>query len=95
MPLYRITHLKAPWPSGVRVGDVIELDAVPAWALGKCEPAAEGAEATVSFEQPAQDQGGADSSEGAGDSQPTPAPAPEGEPAAEGAAPAPKAKRKP
>jgi hypothetical protein len=36
---YEVTHLKAPWPDGVAVGDVVELDPVPAWALGKCKPA--------------------------------------------------------
>lgn len=36
-----VTHLKAPWPAGCVPGDVVELagDAVPAWAVGKCEPA--------------------------------------------------------
>lgn len=46
---YTITHLKAPWPSGAKVNDVIKLDHVPAWAAGKCKPAAEDAEVTVSF----------------------------------------------
>jgi hypothetical protein len=32
----QITHMKAPWPAGAKVGDVLELPAVPAWALGKC-----------------------------------------------------------
>lgn len=50
--LYRITHLKAPWPAGAGVGDVIELASVPAWALGKCAPAGADAEATVSFAAP-------------------------------------------
>lgn len=38
----QITHLKAPWPEGAGVGDVVELQVseVPAWALGKCTPAA-------------------------------------------------------
>lgn len=42
----RITHLKAPWPEGAKVGDVVELDvsAVPAWAVGKCELIHEDAE---------------------------------------------------
>ena len=42
----RITHLKAPWPPGAGVGDVVELDVpeVPGWALGKCQPAADDAE---------------------------------------------------
>lgn len=56
MALFKITHLKAPWPAGAAVGSVIELGAVPAWATGKCEPAAEGAEATVAFPPPAAEQ---------------------------------------
>lgn len=41
----QITHLKAPWPTGAGVGDVIELQTpeMPAWALGKCIPAADDA----------------------------------------------------
>lgn len=42
-----ITHLKAPWPAGAVVGSVIELASVPAWAVGKCVPAADDAVATV------------------------------------------------
>ena len=42
-----ITHLKAPWPVGAVVGDVIELASVPAWAVGKCVPAADDAAVTV------------------------------------------------
>jgi hypothetical protein len=49
MSKFTITHLKAPWPSGAKVGDVIELAHVPAWALGKCSPATDDAEATVSL----------------------------------------------
>lgn len=45
--LYVITHLKAPWPHGAVVGDVLDLEEVPAWALGKCKPAEEGAEASL------------------------------------------------
>lgn len=44
-----ITHLKAPWPAGAAIGDVIELPSVPPWALGKCAPAAEDAAVTVAF----------------------------------------------
>lgn len=47
--LYTITHLKAPWPAGATVGDVIDLPAVPDWAAGKCVPADPGATATVGF----------------------------------------------
>lgn len=42
-----ITHLKAPWPQGAMVGSVIELASVPAWAVGKCVPAADDAAVTV------------------------------------------------
>ena len=44
----RITFLKAPWPQGAAVGDVVEIDGdkVPAWALGKCVPAEDDAEVT-------------------------------------------------
>ena len=36
-----VTHLKAAWPEGTRVGDVVDLDGdkLPAWAVGKCKPA--------------------------------------------------------
>lgn len=44
-----ITHLKAPWPTGAVVGDVIELASVPAWAVGKCAPADDGAAVTFGF----------------------------------------------
>ena len=33
----QITHLKAPWPLGVVVGDALEIGkSIPAWAAGKC-----------------------------------------------------------
>lgn len=35
----KITQLKAPWPSGAKVGDIIELPTIPLWAVGKCEDA--------------------------------------------------------
>lgn len=35
-----VTHLKAAWPDGTRIGDVVDVgDAIPAWAVGKCKPA--------------------------------------------------------
>lgn len=37
MALYIIKHLKAPWPKGATVGDIIEFDVLPGWAAGKCE----------------------------------------------------------
>ena len=48
-----ITHLKAPWPTGAVVGDVIELASVPAWAVGKCAPADDSAAVTVGVVQAA------------------------------------------
>ncbi|OGB70468.1 MAG: hypothetical protein A2486_07300 [Burkholderiales bacterium RIFOXYC12_FULL_65_23] len=42
-----ITHLKAAWPAGTVVGDVIELASVPAWAVGKCAPAGDDAKVTA------------------------------------------------
>ena len=42
-----ITHLKAPWPEGSKVGDVVELAGLPAWAVGKCKPADDDAEVTI------------------------------------------------
>jgi hypothetical protein len=52
----RVTHLKAPWPAGTVPGHVVELtgcDTIPAWAVGKCEPAADDAEAVSSWARPA------------------------------------------
>ena len=46
-----ITHLKAPWPTGAVVGDVIELASVPVWAVGKCAPADDSATVTVGVVQ--------------------------------------------
>ena len=49
----RITYMKAPWPEGAKVGDVVELDAdaVPVWAVGKCELAEADADVTVVAEK--------------------------------------------
>lgn len=52
MGKHTITHLKAPWPLGAKVGDVIDLATVPVWAVGKCAPAGDDADVTVSFEAP-------------------------------------------
>jgi len=44
-----LTAMKAPWPAGARVGDVVELEGLrllPAWAVGKCSPADDDATAT-------------------------------------------------
>lgn len=56
--LLTITHLKAPWPAGAVVGDVIDLPSVPSWALGKCTAAPAGAVVTIA--QPAAEQRAAD-----------------------------------
>lgn len=35
-----VTHLKAAWPEGTKVGDIVDIgDSVPPWAAGKCRPA--------------------------------------------------------
>lgn len=47
-----LTTLKAPWPAGAKVGDVIELPAVPVWAVGKCTKAPEDAEVTLIMPPP-------------------------------------------
>jgi hypothetical protein len=41
-----VTELWAPWPEGTQRGHVVSLqgDAIPAWAVGKCEPAPDDAE---------------------------------------------------
>ncbi len=45
----RITHLKAPWPLGARVGDVVEFDSKPAWAVGKFEQVGDDEPVTLEF----------------------------------------------
>lgn len=42
----RITHMKAPWPEGAKIGDVLEVSEVKPWALGKCVEVGEGVEVT-------------------------------------------------
>jgi hypothetical protein len=45
-----ITHLKAPWPAGARLGDVVEVgDVVPACLLGKCAETATKADAAHTY----------------------------------------------
>lgn len=58
----RITQMKAPWPSGAVVGQIVHFAAgvVPAWAVGKCEPAGEDAEADHLVGAPAEPQGRGD-----------------------------------
>lgn len=50
-----ITHLKAPWPQGASVGQVVDLpecDTVPAWAAGKCQEAPSDAEPAHTWTKP-------------------------------------------
>jgi len=55
MALYIIKHLKAPWPKGAQVGDIIEFDVLPGWAAGKCELG--GSQPTVFADQEASGDG--------------------------------------
>lgn len=45
----RINVLKAPWPEGAKVGDVVELDSITPAFLGKCEQVGDDEKATVAF----------------------------------------------
>lgn len=47
-----IQTLKAPWPTGAKVGDVVafEGDTAPAWAVGKFTPAPDNAKADFDYE---------------------------------------------
>lgn len=38
---YLVTNLKAPWPAGTALGNPVAFpdDAVPTWAVGKCQAA--------------------------------------------------------
>lgn len=48
-----ITHLKAPWPEGAKVGDVVAVgDVIPGWALGKCVQADDEAKPTAGDPRP-------------------------------------------
>ena len=37
-----VTHLKAPWPEGTKIGDTVKLPGktLPNWAVGKCKAGA-------------------------------------------------------
>lgn len=48
----RITHMKAPWTEGAKVGDVLKVDAIPAWAAGKCVQVDDGEKVTLEYEPP-------------------------------------------
>lgn len=43
----QITHLKAPWPPGAAVGDVLDLPGIPLWAVGKCVQVGDDVEASI------------------------------------------------
>lgn len=49
-----ITTLKAPWPEGAKVGDVVSFrgEHAPAWAIGKFTPAADDAEVDHKYKPP-------------------------------------------
>lgn len=47
----RIDVLKAPWPAGAKVGDVLEFDHISPAFVGKCSEVSEDAEVTVSFDK--------------------------------------------
>jgi len=51
----RILALKAPWPQGAKVGDVVEFagDHAPGWAIGKFERVGDDATPTVAFAEKA------------------------------------------
>lgn len=48
----RIDVLKAPWPCGAKVGDVVEVDHISPAFVGKCYVVSDDEEATVSFVKP-------------------------------------------
>lgn len=48
----RIDVLKAPWPSGAKVGDVVEVEQITPAFVGKCSQVGDDEEVTVSFEKP-------------------------------------------
>lgn len=45
----RIDVLKAPWPSGAKVGDVVEVDHISPAFVGKCSEVSDDTEANISF----------------------------------------------
>lgn len=48
----RIDVLKAPWPEGARVGDVVEVQSITPAFAGKCSQVGDDVEATVAFALP-------------------------------------------
>lgn len=50
-----VTQLKAPWPTGTKVGQVVDLegcDSIPEWAVNKCTPAEADAKAASTWRKP-------------------------------------------
>lgn len=47
----RIDVLKAPWPAGAKVGDVVEVDHVSPAFVGKCSEVPDDTETTASFDK--------------------------------------------
>lgn len=47
----RIDVLKAPWPAGAKVGDVLEFDHISPAFVGKCSEVSEDTEVTVSIDK--------------------------------------------
>lgn len=47
----RIEFLKAPWPEGAKVGQVVEIsgDVIPAWAAGKCVKVDDDTPVTIAY----------------------------------------------
>lgn len=45
----RIDVLKAPWPTGAKVGDVVELDAITSAFAGKCTEVGDDVDVTIEF----------------------------------------------
>lgn len=48
----RIDVLKAPWPAGAKVGDVVEVAQISHAFVGKCSQVGDDEDVTVSFEKP-------------------------------------------
>lgn len=47
----RIDVLKAPWPAGAKVGDVVVVEHISPAFVGKCSEVSEDTEVTVSFDK--------------------------------------------
>jgi len=47
----RIDVLKAPWPAGAKVGDVVVVEHISPAFVGKCSEVSDDTEVTVSFDK--------------------------------------------